>query len=101
MSIRPGGLKTKDPESVRIAAFDWDEFLDAGAAIVSPEIIVTGADAALITDLVTPVNNARQVNYRIAGGTVGHKYTVTCRIQTDESPSQSDDRSIFVLVQNL
>lgn len=99
MSIEPGDLKLKDPDSEKNAQFDWSGDLDAGVSIVAQAVTVSGPDSALVADNVSLAVGAQKVNYRLTGGTLGRKYTVTCRITTDELPEGRDDRSYRVLIQ--
>lgn len=97
--LRPGGLKPKDPDSVRNGQFDWSDFLGT-ATILAQTVAATGPDSALVVDSVGLDTTSRKVNYRITGGTVGKRYRVRCRISTSEAPQQVEDRSIYVLVQD-
>lgn len=99
--MSPGDLKLKDPSSIKNAQFDWSAYLAAGVTIVTPTITVTGPDAVLATASVALDVTSQKVNYKISGGTVGWLYTVTSRIVTNETPAQTDDRSIQVRIQNL
>ncbi len=100
MSLQPGGLITKDPSSTRNGQFNWTAwFEDAGAAIATPTVTVAGPDASLVVSGVA-VSNSQKVIYQVTGGTVGVRYTVTCRIVTNESPAQTDERSFTVLMEN-
>jgi hypothetical protein len=103
MSIMPGALKLKDPASVKNGQFDWGtNYLDTGVEIAgTPTVTVSGPDALLVSASVALASGNRKVNYRLSAGTLGATYTVTCQIVTNESPAQTDERSIQVLVQHL
>ena len=103
MSLAPGDLKLKDPASVRNAQFDYDtSFLTAGVEITgTPTVTVSGPDAVLTIASVGLATGNRKVNYKISAGTLGERYTVTCQIVTNESPAQTDERSIDVLIKQL
>ncbi len=96
--MTPGDLVLKDPDALNDAAFDWTAYLGA-ATITTQSILITGTDALLVADTVTRDVTNKKVTYRLTGGTLGVRYTVTCRITTNETPAQTDDRSIDVLVQ--
>lgn len=100
MTIQPGDTKLKDPDSTRVAEFDLDAFIEnPSAAISTATVVATGPDSALVVSNVTP--SGRVVNYTVSGGTLGSTYVLTCHFTTNEAPPQIDDRSIFVLMQNL
>ncbi len=42
--------------------------------------------------------DGRSAMVRLLNGTSGHKYKITNRIVTDESPTQTDDRSFYLKV---
>jgi hypothetical protein len=98
-TLRPGGLKPKDPDSVRNGQFDWSDFLGT-ATILAQSVVVSGPDAALVADSVGLDTTSQKVNYRLTGGTVGKRYRLRCRVSTSEAPQQVEDRSIYVLVQD-
>ncbi len=100
MSIPEQGLKTKDPSATRNGRVDWTAwFGGSGAAIATPTITVSGPDASLVVSGVA-VSNNQTVIYQVTGGTLGVRYMITCRIVTNESPAQTDERSFMVLLEN-
>ncbi len=101
MSLQQDGLKSKDPSSTRSGQFDWsDWFSDAIAAIATPTVTASGPDSALVISGMQ-LSGTRKVNYQLAGGTLGARYTITCRIVTNETPAQTDERSFVVLIEQL
>lgn len=94
----PGKEVIKDPDAEKFYEWDWSAWLGA-AAIASHAIAVEGLDAELAFDNNTVVDGTA-VRVRLKAGTRGRDYTVTCRITTNEAPSQTDDRSIIVKVRS-
>jgi hypothetical protein len=93
-------LKVKDPQEALVYAIDW------GARWLAPEVTInsstwtiTGPDAALIKDAEVLSEDERSTRVRLSAGTNGAKYVVTNRIVTNESPSQTGERSFMLLVQ--
>jgi len=101
MSIRPGTTKLKDPDGSLFYTWDWQDWLGAAAQIQTSTFLVTGPDAALTTDNPTIIAGGKSATVRVLGGTLGATYTLTHRIVTNETPTQGDDRSIFIRVQTL
>jgi hypothetical protein len=101
-AIRSGGLVVKDPNSSEFYTFDWNhEHLPGGVEVSTSTFTVTGPDAILTVDQFGIFQGNRKTQVRLNGGTLGKKYTVTNRITTDQSPSQTKDASFRVLIQNL
>lgn len=101
--IAPGQTVTKDPAAERIYQFDWDALLATSVEIAgTPTVTIValnGEGAALLTsDNVAKATGNRKVNVRIKAGTVGATYSVTCQIVTNESPTQTEERTFFVRV---
>jgi hypothetical protein len=107
MSIKPGATVTKDPNSILVYKWNWSDWL-VGAAIISsstfsvdsnPDSNLTLDSEAIITsDPDTSIADNTWTRVRLTGGTVGQKYLVRNRVVTNESPAQTDDRSIWVQI---
>jgi hypothetical protein len=98
--IHSGGQLTKDPNSEEFVTMDWDvEHLPLGVTIATSTFTITGPDASLDFDNDDILTGQRETTLRLTGGTEGKRYTVTNRIVTDETPSQTKDASFRVLVQ--
>jgi hypothetical protein len=97
-TIPGGGLYIKDPESERLITFDWSNDFDAGVEFADSDFVVSGPDANLTTDNATTTGLTASV--RLLGGTPGKVYTLTHRVVTNESPAQTDDESVRVLIQH-
>lgn len=98
--LRPDAVIVKDPDAEVPYYFDWDEWMNASASIDDYELIIDGPDDGLDLDNDGLTDNERGVQFRIVGGTVGHKYRVTCRIETDETPVVKDVRSVWFVVKD-
>lgn len=102
MSLKPGVTVLKDPNANNVYTWDWSDYLVGAAQIASYSIIVStisGDASPLASD--NESNTTTTVQQRLTGGTAGKTYTVTCRIVTNESPAQTEDRTIRVRVQQL
>ena len=98
--LRPGMTLSKDPDALLFYQFDWGgEWLPSGVDISNYAITISGKDAALTFDNDGLLTGNRQVQVRLKAGTVGVTYRVTCRITTDETPSQTDERSVWIRVE--
>jgi len=101
VTLPDGGLVIKDPADVKTYTFDYDTAnLAAGATIATSLWAITGSDALLTADQTTILSGARKTQVRLSAGTLGTTYTVTNTITTSESPSQTKERSVKVLVEN-
>lgn len=95
MSVKPGATVTKDPDAALVYTWDWSAWLVGDAVIDTATFAVDVApDASLTLD--EDDSDDTTASVRINGGTVGKKYQVRCRVVTDETPAQTDDRSIWV-----
>lgn len=113
VTVREGTPVVKDPADIKVYVFDWDTLnLAAGVAISTSTFTityVTSYDAAgnplpntipLTKDQESILAGSRKTQVRLSAGTLGLKYRIDNRIVTNESPSQTKDRSFSVLVQN-
>ena len=98
-SIRDGGTLTKDPDAARVLTWDWDADLAEGAKIVTSTWHIS-PPGALVADPDTDsiASDGRSTSVRLSGGTDRQNYTVTNRIVTDSSPSETEDASVVVQV---
>ena len=101
-TIYAGGLVIKDPNSSEVFSFNWDEDLNPGVSITTSTFTITCANEQLPLGLTkdNETNTARTTTLRLIGGTLGKKYTVTNRIITDETPTQTKDASFTVSIAN-
>ena len=103
MSLPTGSLVVKDPNaSAWPKGIDWTSYLsaiDAGETISTSSWAVTGNDAALTTASDSIVTGNLKTQVKLSGGTLGTVYTVTNSIVT--ASGVHEDRSFFVLIQNL
>jgi len=85
----------KDPASSVDYSVDWGEWLAASEAIVSTtwSIDPAGASAPLL-GVETVSETTRSVF--VSGGTLGERYRLSCRIQTDGG--RTADRSLIIRI---
>lgn len=105
VTVRPGDLVTKDPSDELVITFDWDaENLAVGVLIQSHAFTITTirptGDTALTKDSESLLSGSRKTQLRLKAGTVGGLYEVADKITTNESPTQTKERSFRVLVQD-
>jgi Na+-translocating ferredoxin:NAD+ oxidoreductase RnfC subunit len=96
-----------DPSDIRVIQFDWDdEALPAGVTITTStftiSVIRQSGVTALTKDNPTIVSGSRKTQVRLLAttATAGDKYRLMNTIVTNESPAQTIERQITVLVQN-
>lgn len=117
--IDPGGLAVKDPADSKVFVFDWDQNnLRTGVAISTStwtilvvagdnttpltkdsEVKLTAAESTTALGR-TVVGDDRATRLRLLAGTLGTLYEIANKIVTNESPSQTKERSFRVLVQD-
>jgi hypothetical protein len=98
MSITPGSSVAKDPDASKVYTFDWTLWLIGAALIYSSAWEITGPDSALTKDTETIMAGTKKTSVRLIGGTKGKTYTLRNRIVTNETPTQTDDKSIRVVI---
>lgn len=96
----PGGTIQKDPSSERFVTFNWSADLGT-ATITTSTFTITGPDSALTKDNPSILSPATSTTVRLIGGTAGKTYMLTNQIVTNESPTQTDERSVFIAVKDL
>jgi hypothetical protein len=105
ITIRPGDQVTKDPSDAKVYVFDWDtQNLGAGVIIATSEWSITPirpslTDALLLDDSDSILAGTRKTHVRLTGGTYGQIYEVANRITTNETPSQTKERSFRILIE--
>ncbi len=101
MSVKPGTTLTKDPQASLSYQFDWSAWLGT-AQIVTSTFAITGTETvpALTKDNPALVSGNQKATVRLLGGTVGLTYTVTHTIITNETPTQTDERSVTIKIQD-
>ena len=106
LTIRPGQTVEKDPSAIKVYEFDWTNWLAASplgsSAQISgsPVFTIGGADAVLTKDQESVVSGNLKTRVRLSAGTLGVTYMVSCKVSTNESPAQTDERSFFVRIVN-
>lgn len=105
ITIRDGGLATKDPADISTYKFDWDTFhLAAGVTISTHVFTITVifpvGDTALTKDQESILAGNRSTQLRLTGGTLGAQYRIHDKIVTNETPAQTKERSFYLLVED-
>lgn len=100
MSVRPRTTLYKDPAAVLTYLFDWSDWLGATAQIATSTFTISGPDSALTKDNPSLVSGNLKSQVRLTGGTVGLTYVLTNQIVTNETPTQTDERSVNIKIQN-
>lgn len=95
--MTPGGTIQKDPSAERFVSFDWSADL-GDATIATSTFAITGPDSALTKDNPSILSPATSTTVRLLGGTNGKTYCLTNQIVTNESPTQTDERSVFIRI---
>lgn len=100
-TIAPGQLVVKDPSAEKVYQFDWTDYLAAlgSEVIANSTFTITATDAVLTKDNEGVVSGSLKTQLRLLAGTLGVRYMVTNRIVTNGSPTNTDERSFYVLVQ--
>lgn len=106
IEIRPGDLVVQGPNEARVYMFDFDrENLPAGVTIDAFAFTVTAVRPATAgaptVDNEDVLADERKTWLRIdtSTGTFGATYRVSCTITTNESPSQTKERSFFLKIE--
>ncbi len=104
ITVAPRGLVTKDPSESKVILWDWDtNSLAADVTITGSTFTITtihpSGDAALTKDNEAVLSGSRTTQLRLVGGTLGASYTLKNTITTSESPSQTKERSVVVLIE--
>ncbi len=86
---------SKDPDATLDYGFDWTDWLAGGESIATWTVTVNGVTKEA-EDRVGPV-----VTVWVSGGTPGPSSiaTITCAITTDASPARTDNRTIYLKIQ--
>ena len=102
LTIAPGDLITKDPAASKIYQFDWTDYLtDLGVeTIATSTFTITGPDSALTKDNESIVTGSYKTQLRLIGGTLGKTYVIANKIVTTATPTNTDERSFSVLLEN-
>jgi hypothetical protein len=120
VAIKPGGQIELDPSAVRTIAFDWDRkslrasttiststftitvIKQNGATILTKDnqAILTAIDASIVLERTVGASRATQVRLIGTTATEGDLYEVANTIVTSETPAQTKEQSVRILIQN-
>lgn len=90
----PRRERTKDPDSTLDYGFDWSDWLEDGESITSSSWTIqnpSGENDDLQID--TSSQDGSKTKVWLTDGTLGVTYRVTNTIETDNSPTRTDERS--------
>lgn len=93
---RPQDVLKKDPDATLLYEMDWTNWLPSGETIATSSWTIAGSDSALTQDNNSILTGSKKTRVRLTAGTFGVRYTVTNRITTSGTPSQTDDRSFYL-----
>jgi hypothetical protein len=106
LTVQDGATITKDPVDAKVYVFDWDaQHLGSGVEITGTPTVTPVAISGDTTTTPLTVSNVslltgnRKVQFRANAGAVGSKWRLDCQIVTNETPAQTIERSVFVLVE--
>jgi len=100
-TIRSGGTTIKDAGSAEFFVLDWDaDVLPNAVTIASSSWTISGADAILTSSNPSVLTGDRKTQVKLSAGTQGVTYVVTNQIVTNESPSQTLERSFKVKIED-
>jgi hypothetical protein len=104
MSVSPDSELRKDPNAELVYEFDWTAWLAASGAgagtIATSTFTITGPDSVLTKDNASIVSGNLKTRVRVKAGTLGKVYRLTNQIVTNESPPETDERSIYLRIVN-
>ncbi len=100
MSVKPGERLDKDSDAIVVYEFDWSDYLGS-ATIVTSTWTISGPDSVLTKDQESVVTGSQKTRVRLSAGTRGKSYTLANKIVTNETPAQTDERSITIRVRDL
>ena len=107
VTVKPGDTIVYDPADVRTVVFDWDNDNLATSVETSTSTFtittVTQNGATILTKdnpSILTGNRKTQVRLIATTATAGDVYELANTIVTNESPTQTKEQSIRVLVQN-
>ena len=104
-TIRPGDTYVIDPSDKRVVTFDWSG-LASGVEISTSTFTIGTLKQNGLTILtkdnptIVAGNRGTQVRLDATTATVGDRYTLANAVVTNESPAQTIERQINILVQN-
>ena len=98
-------LVTKDPSDTKTYVMDWDsENLSPGTTIITSTWAITQiagvTSTPLIADQDAIVSGNRRTRIRLSAGALASHWQIDNRIVTSETPSQTKERSFFVLIEH-
>ena len=107
-TINDGGTFIKDPSAIRTYTFNWDDHLASGVTVTTSTVVVTQVSGSTTTPLVadgstSPLgiqSGSRTVKFKLSAGTLGARYRVDNTVVTNESPTQTIQKSATCKVED-
>lgn len=105
-TISAGGLITQDVNEVVTRRFDWSgriatavDLTSAGTFIVSPlDLPTSPATSSLVISGAVLELGDQKVLFQTSGGIAGTVYRVVHRVTTNESPAQTLEAELLILI---
>ncbi len=88
-------MHAKDPASTVDYSFDWSAWLTSGETIADANWRIEPAGEGA-PELLNPVEAGPQRGIHVSGGMRGHRYRLTCTIETDAG--RTGERSLTLYV---
>ena len=101
LTITDGQLATKDSSEALVYQWDYDaDNLATGVQLTSAGTftITPSAGLTLTQDNQALVTGNRKVRVRLSAGTVGKKYRIEHTVTTNETPSQTKSKFIWLVI---
>lgn len=105
-TITDRGLVTQDVNEVVTRRFDWSgrlatgvDLTNAGTFIVTPlDVATSPATSSLVVDQEVLEAGDQKVLFQTSGGIAGTVYRVVHRVTTNESPAQTLEAELDILI---
>lgn len=107
VTLHPGDLIVLDPSDKRVVVFDWSALNLATGVTISTStftisVIKQNGVTALTKDNPSILSGTRKTQVRLDAttATLGDLYELANAIVTSETPSQTKEQSVRILIQN-
>jgi hypothetical protein len=105
-TITAGGLVTQDVNERVTRRFDWSgviaagvDLTNAGTFIVTPlDLATSPPTSSLVVDQEVLEAGDQKVLFQVSGGIVGTEYRIVHRVTTNESPAQTLEAELSILI---
>ena len=102
ITITDGGYTEKDSDEALSYTFDFDTLnLAPGVQLISAgTFVITPNDGVLLQDNPELLVGNRKTKVRLRAGTIGVKYEIANRVQTNESPAQIKEKRFYLRIKS-